>query len=259
MAAEKPTAAARRPGPDPVRRRHRAQRHARGREARRAERELPAGPGRDAGSTRTTTGFPGLLAGEVSKRGVHAPDAGVLVEGLPDRPAPRPPPVRPARALRRGARGVRRRASTPSREAACRQLFFDLLWPVTTEGRSGPAHGIVEQSCDVIAQAPTLVRLFPEARFVHVVRDGRDASASRVSQRRWLVYPRTRRQGLEWWERRIRAIDAGAKAIEPGRFLELGLDDFLVRGAPQGRGRGAGARSPASAPGRGCAPSCAGG
>src|SRR5690606_39515545 len=41
---------------------------------------------------------------------------------------------------------------------------------------------IVEQSCDTIAQAPTLVRLFPEARFVHVVRDGRDASASRVGQ-----------------------------------------------------------------------------
>src|SRR5690606_38191476 len=93
---------------------------------------------------------------------------------------------------------------------------------------------IVEQSCDTIAQAPTLVRLFPEARFVHVVRDGRDASASRVGQTRGLIYPRTRRQGLEWWERRIRAIDAGARAIPQGALLELSLDELL-----EGRRRGA--------------------
>ena len=116
------------------------------------------------------------------------------------------------------------------REEACRALFYDLLWPVTTERGSGEARAIVEQSCDVIAQAPTLVRLFPEAKFVHVVRDGRDASASRVSQQRVLVYPRTRRQGLEWWEGRLRAIDQGGRAIPEGRLLELGLDDLLVRG-----------------------------
>ncbi len=175
-------------------------------------------------------GFPGLLAGEVSKRVFIRRMRGFWWRGFQtDR----------LRGLYRFVPRERfdhalevfdgRYDDEP--EAACRQLFLDLLWPVTTEGRSGSALGIVEQSCDVIAQAPTLVRLFPEARFVHVVRDGRDASASRVSQRRWLVYPRTRRQGLEWWERRIRAIDAGAKAIEPGGLLELGLDDFLVRGA----------------------------
>ena len=43
--------------------------------------------------------------------------------------------------------------------------------------------------------APTLVRLFPEAKFIHVVRDGRDASASRVAQTKGFVYPRTRRSG----------------------------------------------------------------
>jgi Sulfotransferase domain. len=115
-------------------------------------------------------------------------------------------------------------------EGACRQLFFDLLM---ARARDRGLHGIVEQSCDVIAQAPTLVRLFPEAKFIHVVRDGRDASASRVSQTRGLVYPRTRRQGLEWWEKRIRAIDAGARAIPEGRFLEVSLDE-LVEGPRRG-------------------------
>jgi hypothetical protein len=173
-------------------------------------------------------GFPGLLAGEVSKRAFIRRMRGYWWRGFQtDR----------LRGLYRFVPRERFDAAlsefdetfdtTP--EDACRKLFYDLLWPVTSEGRN-PGQAIVEQSCDVIAQAPTLVRLFPEARFVHVARDGRDASASRVSQRRWLVYPRTRKQGLVWWERRIRAIDAGSKAIEPQSLLELGLDDFLVRG-----------------------------
>ena len=174
-------------------------------------------------------GFPGLLAGDVSKRAFLRRMRGFWWRGFQtDR----------LRGLYRFVPRERLDAALDAfdgrfdaaPEEACRALFYDLLWPVTTEGRSGSAKGIVEQSCDVVAQAPTLARLFPEARFVHVVRDGRDASASRVSQRRWLVYPRTRRQGLQWWERRIRAIDAGSKAIVRGAFLELGLDDFLVRG-----------------------------
>jgi hypothetical protein len=63
-----------------------------------------------------------------------------------------------------------------------------------------------------------------------VVRDGRDASASRVSQTHGLVYPRTRRQGLDWWEERIRAIDTGARAIPDDRLLTVSLDEFLMLG-----------------------------
>jgi hypothetical protein len=110
-------------------------------------------------------------------------------------------------------------------DAACRSLFLDLLWPNVIERG---ASGVVEQSTDVVAAAPTLVRLFPEAKFIHVVRDGRDASASRVAQTHGLYYPRTRRQGLEWWEQRIRTIDAGARVIPEGRLLEVRLEGLLV-------------------------------
>ena len=85
-----------------------------------------------------------------------------------------------------------------------------------------------------MAQAATLVRLFPEAKFVHVVRDGRDASASRVAQTRGLVYPRTRRQGLDWWEARIRMIDAGSRAIPTERLLTISLDELLLLGSRRG-------------------------
>jgi Sulfotransferase family len=112
-------------------------------------------------------------------------------------------------------------------EAACRQLFHDLLWFRVAEA---DARGLVEQSTDTVAEAATLVRLFGEAKFIHVVRDGRDASASRVAQTRGVISPRTRRQGLEWWEKRIRRVDAGSRAIPPDRLLTVSLDELLLLG-----------------------------
>lgn len=108
-------------------------------------------------------------------------------------------------------------------EDACRQLYIDLLWPLAVEEG---AVGLVEQSCDTVAAAPTLLQLFPEARFIHAVRDGRDAAASRVNQARWLTAPRTMRQGLRWWERRLRRIDEGLKAIPYDRFIVVNLDEL---------------------------------
>ncbi len=114
-------------------------------------------------------------------------------------------------------------------ELACRNLYLNLLWPrAVRKGKSG----VIEQSCRTIAMAPTLVRLFPEARFVHVVRDGRDASASRVAQTRGRTYPRTRRQGLRWWESRLRDADQGARAIPEGRLLEVRLEQLLLERRP---------------------------
>jgi Sulfotransferase family len=168
-------------------------------------------------------GFPGLLEGTTSKRQFLSRLRGFWWSGR-------------QRGRRRGMHRLMPRerfdaavaafdASFDAEpEAACRALFLDLLWPLAIEQG---ASGIVEQSTDVVAAAPTLVRLFPEAKFVHVVRDGRDASASRVAQTHGLIYPRTRRQGLEWWERRIRAIDAGAHGVPEGRLLEIRLEGLL--------------------------------
>ena len=117
-----------------------------------------------------------------------------------------------------------RRTADGEPEAACRQLFFDLLWPLATEEAKA---GLIEQSCDVVAKAGPLGTLFPEARFIHVVRDGRDVAASRVGQARWLAHPRTMRQGLEWWEARIRRIEDGIRAAGRDRVHEVSLDDLV--------------------------------
>jgi hypothetical protein len=171
-------------------------------------------------------GFPGLLPGEVTKEQFLRRLRGFWWRGFQ---------TRRMRGLyrfvpkERFERAVARfePAFDDDPEGASRDLFFDLL-DVRLERAQAPT--LVEQSCDTIAQGATLSRLFPEAKFIHVVRDGRDASASRVSQTHGLVYPRTRRQGLEWWEERIRSIDAGARAIPSDRLLTVSLDEFLMLG-----------------------------
>jgi hypothetical protein len=173
-------------------------------------------------------GFPGLLAGEVSKRRFLRRMRGFWWRGLQ------------SGRLRGLYKFVDRErfdlalAAFDERfdsdpEGACHDLFLDLLW--FRAERKG-AVGIVEQSTDVIARGEVLARLFPEARFVHVVRDGRDASASRVAQTRRLIYPRTRRQGIAWWEERMSGIAAGAKGIPPERLIEVSIDELVATKGP---------------------------
>ena len=107
---------------------------------------------------------------------------------------------------------------------ACRGLFFELLGPIATEAGKP---GLVEMSCDTVVQGPALLRVFPDTRFVHTVRDGRDAASSRVAKGRGVVYPRNPAQGIEWWEGRLRRIDHAVKQIPPDRLTVISLDELV--------------------------------
>lgn len=116
-------------------------------------------------------------------------------------------------------------------ELACRNLFLDLLWPLTAE-QGKP--GLVEMSCFTIAAGPSLQRLFPEAKLIHTVRDGRDAGSSKVSKRQKRSHPRNQFEGLRWWEGRLRTIERGVEQMpDPERLLTVSLDD-LVAGDREG-------------------------
>ena len=69
--------------------------------------------------------------------------------------------------------------------------------------RSGKP-GLVEMSSHNIRASQTLLRLFPEARFIHALRDGRDSAAS-VTGKTW--GPRRVGAAIGWWADRLRSIE----------------------------------------------------
>jgi hypothetical protein len=105
---------------------------------------------------------------------------------------------------------------------ACRRLFVDLLWSLAEEeGKPG----LVEMSSHNVREAQTLRRLFGEARFLHTVRDGRDAASS-VTTKTW--GPDTILKGIDWWADRLRAIEAGVRGTEDGAAYALSSAELCV-------------------------------
>ncbi len=170
-------------------------------------------------------GFPGLLDGSVTKEQFVKRLRGFWWRGRQTGRERGLFRFVPEHSFEASVRKFEERFDPGAPDTACRELFLDLLWPRAVEKNAG---GLIEQSCDTIAAAPTLMRLFPEARYVHVVRDGRDASASRVSQTRGRVYPRTRNQGIDWFEKRLRRIEEGARQIPEDLLMQVSLEDILT-------------------------------
>ena len=103
---------------------------------------------------------------------------------------------------------------------ASRTLFFDLLWPLADEeGKPG----LVEMSSHNVREAQILRRLFPEAKVIHTVRDGRDAASS-VTSKTW--GPDDVIDGIGWWAERLRWIDRGISGVEDGAEYSLPADRF---------------------------------
>ncbi len=105
---------------------------------------------------------------------------------------------------------------------ACRGLFVDLLWPLAEEeGKPG----LAEMSSHNIKEAQTLRRLFGEARFVHTVRDGRDAASS-VTTKTW--GPDNILKAIDWWADRLRSIEEGIEGEADGAAYSLSPDRLCV-------------------------------
>jgi len=110
---------------------------------------------------------------------------------------------------------------------ASRDLFFDLLTPLR-EGSGKPA--LVEMSTFTIAAAPELARIFPEARFVHSVRDGRDSGVSKTLLREKSHHPTDAITGIDFWADRLRRADLGVKGLDPAdreRLHLVSLDELV--------------------------------
>jgi hypothetical protein len=105
---------------------------------------------------------------------------------------------------------------------ASRRLFADLLGPVAE--RAGKPT-LVEMSSHNVREAQTLLRLFPEARFIHALRDGRD-SATSVTGKTW--GPDSVVRGIDWWADRLREMERGVRGSEDGASWSIPADRFRV-------------------------------
>ena len=85
-------------------------------------------------------------------------------------------------------------------------------------------------SCFTIAAADGLARIFPEARFVHSVRDGRDSGSSKVSLRQKPHHPTDVVSGIEFWADRLRQAEEGVRGLseaDRARLQVISLDELV--------------------------------
>jgi hypothetical protein len=105
---------------------------------------------------------------------------------------------------------------------ASRRLVRNLLDPFA-ERADKPAW--VEITGDVIPQAGFLLRLFPNAKFINMVRDGRAVVAGTLKKVDLTDDPM---KALRKWEQMIEASAHGIRSIPPDRVLTVFLDDLTA-------------------------------
>src|SRR5690625_890282 len=104
---------------------------------------------------------------------------------------------------------------------AAGQFLRDVLDPVAT--RAGKETW-VEMTPPNAQRMNDLARMLPEAKFINMVRDGRDVASS-VVPRKW--GPNDFPDALKWWANQLIANEAAAQDTEPQRVLTLRLESFI--------------------------------
>jgi hypothetical protein len=137
---------------------------------------------------------------------------------------------------RNGPRGLHVIATRPQMRAGFRALregydtdswtacgaFMDTVVRPYCEERGTPTW--VEMTPPNARGAAALQRMFPHARVVHMVRDGRDVASS-VATRSW--GPNDIESALAWWADQLIEIHDSAKAADGERLLTLRLEALV--------------------------------
>ena len=70
-----------------------------------------------------------------------------------------------------------------------------------------------------------LARLFPEAKFIHIIRDGRDVALGYVQRPEW--GPRTVQEAAFYWRSRVKRGQAAGARLGPERYREVRYERFI--------------------------------
>jgi Sulfotransferase family len=114
---------------------------------------------------------------------------------------------------------ARSEAASPRGYAAMVDAVFSAYAAAHGKARWG------DKTPGYVSYVPQLARLFPEARFVHVVRDGREVAASLAE---WDWGARTAVSGAWWWAHKVRVGRRDGARLGPERYLELRLEDLTA-------------------------------
>jgi hypothetical protein len=107
--------------------------------------------------------------------------------------------------------------------AAVLRAFYGLY----AEARRKPRWG--EKTPGYVRRMEPIGELLPEARFLHLIRDGRDVALSRRARGMGARKPMATTAGL--WRKRIEGARAAARTL-PGRYLELRYEDLVADPEP---------------------------
>ncbi|HUW84187.1 MAG TPA: sulfotransferase [Phycisphaerae bacterium] len=115
------------------------------------------------------------------------------------------------------------------RRSTCLANFIDLFFEAYAQRRGKTKWG--EKSPPNVLRLPWIWQRFPNARFIHMVRDGRDVICSMRSQHRRLVAEGfgTELKGfdecLRWW---ISCVRAGIRWRGDPRYLEVKYEELVT-------------------------------
>jgi hypothetical protein len=107
-------------------------------------------------------------------------------------------------------------------DGASVRLIRSLLDPIAAEAGK-PSW--IEHTKNNVASGQMLLRLFPDSKVIHILRDGRDTAASLVHQS---FGPNKIGKALLWWEERLALTEQGAALIPEDRLLMIRFEDLFV-------------------------------
>ena len=129
-------------------------------------------------------------------------------------------------------------ARLPLKPALSRESYYSLIRPLATDvydrfaACNPSARVVVEQTPEYVQCWEEILRVFPDASFLHVVRDPRSVFSSfRSAAKSWADPMRFTTDPLEAAEEWVREVESGRRIAEAtDRYLEISYED--LRGNP---------------------------
>lgn len=107
--------------------------------------------------------------------------------------------------------------------------FCDRLYRLETGSADDVAWG--DKTPEYVEHLGDLGHCFPDGRFIHLIRDGRDVYLS-LARRRWSDRGYTPHELGRYWSRCVRAAADARSRLEPGRFLQVRYEDLVLDTVP---------------------------